>query len=884
MQFVLAFTLLLAGLIVPPCASAQHATHEGQTSLQASATRINGGLSIDGRLDEAVWQEAAVTVSELWQREPTEGAPSTQKTRVWVLYDDQALYVGARMLDSAPDSIVARLGRRDSEVETDYFAFFIDPYLDRRTGFYFAVTAAGTLLDGVLLNDDWDDDTWDGVWQGRAAIDAEGWTAELRIPYSQLRFHRKDDYVWGINVKRFIARRNEHAFLAFTPRDGSGFVSRFVDMVGVSDISPRRQAEIIPYLTTRAEYTHPAKEDPFRDGSRYVPGMGADVRIGLTSNVTLNATVNPDFGQVEVDPAVVNLSDFETFYEEKRPFFVDGASIFRFGDGGSSSNWGFNWQHPNFFYTRRVGRVPQGRVPLADYVDRPNTTRILGAAKLTGRLGGSWNVGTIHAVTAKESARYVANGVHDRRMVEAPAYYGIVRAQKEIANGRHSVGLLATATSRSFDGSPLADEMNAGSYVVGLDGWTFLDEGRVWVVNGWAGFSHVHGTRERMLALQRSPLHYFQRPDAQPARLDTAATSLTGWAARMTFNKQKGKVLLNGAFGMISPRFNVNDAGFQARSDIINAHLGGGYRWTKPGRYFRNVLLLGAVFRNMDFEGNVTGSGLWSLLELRFLNYYGLELNAAYTPEAINNRLTRGGPVTIDPRGYELYASLSSDRRKSWVFSVSGSAYLSESASDFYYDAQLLWKPAATLDVSIGPGIELADERAQWVGNFPDPLATHTFGTRYVFANMNQVTTSANIRLNWTFTPSLSLQLFAQPLFSAGDFTQFKELARPRSFDFNVYGVGESSIDPVTLRADPDAAGPAAPFSIAEPSFNFRSLRGNAVLRWEYRPGSVVYFVWTQLRSQSDEDGRFRLRRSFDELWGAKPENVFMIKLTYWIG
>ena len=327
-------------------------------SLIVQAIRIDEKIKVDGILSESIWNNSH-EISRFTQREPIEGSLPTEKTEVRIAYDGNSLYVGARMFDSAPDSIIARLERRDAEVSTDYFAFFIDPFYDKRSGFYFAVTAAGTIWDGVLMNDDWDDDSWDGVWEVKTNIDDKGWTAEFRIPYSQLRFNNKDKYIWGVNFKRQILRKNESDYLTFTPKDGSGFVSRFVDLIGIENISPKRQIEFLPYFRTKAEYTFPKAGNPFNDGSRHLPGMGLDVKLGIGNNLTLDTTVNPDFGQVEVDPAVVNLSDIETYFMEKRPFFIEGSNTLRFGRGGSNSFYGLSWSGPRFFYSRRIGRSHQ---------------------------------------------------------------------------------------------------------------------------------------------------------------------------------------------------------------------------------------------------------------------------------------------------------------------------------------------------------------------------------------------------------------------------------------------------------------------------------------------------------------------------------------------
>ncbi len=457
--------------------------------------RLHESIVIDGRMLEAEWN-AAPAVTGFTQRDPVEGATSTQRTDVRVLYDDHAIYVGARLFDAAPDSIVARLGRRDSELDSDRFTVYLDPYHDRRTGYYFSVNAGGTLKDGILYNDDWEDTEWDGVWEGRAQVGDFGWSVEMRIPYSQLRFHEEDQSVWGINFRREIARRNERSYLAYQPRGESGFVSRFWDLVGLRDVHPRRQIEIIPYVTSRAGFDQTVRDNPLVGESEYRADAGVDMRVGLTSNLSLNATVNPDFGQVEVDPAVINLTDFETFFTEKRPFFIEGYSNFNsFGAGGTKSTWGFNWGTPILFYTRRIGRSPQGTLPDHSFADVPEGARILGAAKLTGKIGDSWNAGTVHALTAREHAEIDLDGNRSRFEVEPATYYGVYRAQKELGGGRHGLGILSTITNRFFSGDNLKSDLSGRSFVGALDG------------------SHVGPSR-----LDRGVAHDWQSgPDDRPA-------------------------------------------------------------------------------------------------------------------------------------------------------------------------------------------------------------------------------------------------------------------------------------------------------------------------------------------------------------------------------
>jgi len=439
------------------------------------ALRAEGSIALDGTLTERAWSGAA-PVTDFSQREPDEGAPATERTEVRVIYDNNALYVGARLYDRSPDSVRAQLARRDRIVSADRFVVFLDSYYDRRTGFYFGINAAGTLYDGTLYNDDWDSDTWDGVWEGKAVRDSLGWTAELRIPYSQLRFQRNQTHRWGVNFKREIARHNESDYLVRTPSNGSGFVSRFMDLVGIEAVTPPPRLEILPYATTRAEYMSHEAADPFNDGSRFGGGMGGDLKLGIGSNLTLDATVNPDFGQVEVDPAVVNLSDVETFFEERRPFFVEGANIFDFGFGGANDFWGFNWGGPSFLYSRRIGRAPQGELPDDyDYSKVPSGSNIIGAAKLSGKVG-NWSLGALNAITSREHASFSLGDRHWGQEVEPLTYYGVYRAQKEMAGGRHGLGFIGTLTARSFDEPQLRDELSSQSLGFGLDGWTSLDK------------------------------------------------------------------------------------------------------------------------------------------------------------------------------------------------------------------------------------------------------------------------------------------------------------------------------------------------------------------------------------------------------------------------
>jgi hypothetical protein len=845
------------------------------------AKRLNSPIHIDGKLIEPVWQQTK-GFDGFIQSEPIEDALPSERTVVKIAYDDNALYVGARMFDSSPDSIIARLSRRDNLEESDFFAIGLDPYHDKRSGYFFVVNAAGVLLDGVLFNDTYDDDSWNGVWEGEAAIDGLGWSAEMRIPFSQLKFNKSDINVWGINYRRTIARKNESDYLVFIPKTENAFVSLFAELHGMNDLVPPSQLEILPYVTVRAEYIQTEDGDPFNDGSNYVPGAGLDFKTGVGTGLTLNGTINPDFGQVEIDPAVINLSDVEVFFPERRPFFIEGSSIFDFGTGGAQNYWGFNWGNPDFFYSRRIGRDPQGSVPDADYTDYPTGTHILGAAKLTGKLGNSWNFGTIQSITKREYASWYTDGNKSRAEVEPLAYYGVIRAQKEFNGGNQGLGVVSTLALRDFNEPQLEDEFNRSSFSVGLDGWTFLDSSRTWVLAGWTGLSNVTADIQQIINIQENSLHYFQKPDADHVSVDSSAESLTGISGRVVLNKEKGNFFINSAFGFISPAFDVNDLGFLFRADVINAHLGAGYDWTTPTNIYRELTLGAALFRSYDFGGEITWQGLFHFGDLEFLNYYEADWDLAIHPESMNNTRTRGGPYTLNPASFSAGLFLHTDSRKDWILRVYGNTFQNGFSKFHSIGFGIEYRPAPNISFSIGPEYDWNLDYSQYIDTYDDSLATETYGKRYVFGELEQKTYSGSIRLNWTFSPTLSLQLFVQPLISSGEYVKYKELKAPRTYDWLNYGEEGSTFDEENNIADPDADGPATEIDIGNNDFNIVSLRGNAVLRWEYLPGSVIFFVWTQSRADEQDNGNIKFGDSVNKLVTLQPDNIFMVKFTYW--
>ncbi len=847
------------------------------------AVRAEEAVIIDGMLQEKVWQTEPA--DGFTQNDPNDGAPATEKTHVWVAYDDKVLYVAAYCYDSQPKQIISRLGRRDSQTDSDWFFFAVDPYYDKRTGYLFGVNPAGSVLDEVLSNDVNEDTSWDGVWEWKAVVNGDGWIVEMKIPFNQIRFPKKDAYIWGVNFMRVIKRKNEKAAFSWVPKNESAFVSKFARLEGIRGISPGRHIEFLPYSVGQAQFRPSQQGNPFELGHKYFGNVGFDLKIGLKSNLTLDASVNPDFGQVEVDPAVVNLSAYETFYEEKRPFFIEGASNFNnFGRGGVYLNANINWPNPTFFYSRRIGRSPQGYVTQDGFVNFPDRSTILGAAKITGKLGG-WNVGFVNALTAREYAEVDTFGSRLKEEVEPFTYYGVLRAQKDINQGQQGFGVMATGVARDLQTDSLNGILNKNAFSLAVDGWSFLDKKRNYVVGGWIGGTRIEGSVQDILRLQYSSMHYFQRPDAMHVDVDPAATSLNGWSGRLSFAKQNGNLLFLLQAGALSPGFNPNDSGFQyGGSDLVNLSFLPAYQWIKPGKIFQQALVFAGVARNYDFGGNRIYEGWLGSFQCVFRNFWNFNTMFAYNPPTLSNNMTRGGPLALRPWGWQLDLQLGTDSRKSVVIEGNSTVYTQpENGREWSAQVTLRWKPRSNLSLSLGPQIMQESTNNQWVTRIKDDLMTETYGTRYIFGHIEQKIISLEFRLNWTFTPKLSLQAYLQPFIGVGTYGRFRELARPKAFDFNIYGEGASTVnfEDGVYAVDPDGDGPAAAFSFGNPDFNVKSLRGTVVLRWEYFPGSLLYFVWTQNRADYAHPGDFQLRRDLGDLLTAPGDNIFLLKVSY---
>ncbi|HUH14173.1 MAG TPA: DUF5916 domain-containing protein [Longimicrobiales bacterium] len=857
----------------------------------AQAAPAPEGITLDGHLDEEAWGTAE-PITDFTQNDPEEGRPVSQPTEVRILYDADALYVGARLLDSEP--IASRLGRRDAWLrDSDWFSIALDSYDDNLTAYRFMVNPAGVRSDEVLSASSFrGDDSWDPVWEVETAVSDSGWTVEMRIPFSQLRFSAEATQVWGIQLERTIARRQEEAVFAFTPKAERGGIAAYGRLVGLRDLHRGRGLELMPYAVGRAELVpvdRPADapfEDPYRDGADFFGSMGLDLKYRLASNLTLDATVNPDFGQVEVDPAVVNLSAFETRFDERRPFFVEGSDIFRFGGGGGFGGGGFG-AGTNLLYSRRIGGSPRWSEPAeALYTETPDAATILGAAKLTGRTAGGWTVGLLEAVTGEERGRFItAEGARGEEVVAPLSNYLAARAQKNLRQGRTVVGGIATAVNRDVAETPLAARMRASAYTGGLD---FRHEWaeRAWALSGYVAGSRIAGDADAIARAQTSSARYFHRPDATHVTFDSTASSLAGYTANLELSKQAGLHWRGSAeLSATSPGFEVNDLGFQRDADRLEAELSVRYVESRPGPVLRDWSVSVGPDATWNFGGDYLGTGVSTHLRGELLSYWRGELRFSRDFPGLDDRLTRGGPLARELARNRLSAQVNSDSRKPWTLRADVTTDWDAAGGDeLELQLDLELRPSAAVSISIGPEWSRERSTAQYLGSIDDTLATATFGARYLFAALDQTTLSFDTRLNVTFRPGLTLQVFAQPFLASGAFDGVKELRAPETFSFLRYGedIGTVVRDGDDLVVDPDGPGPAEPFRLADEDFARRSLRGNAVLRWEWRPGSTLYLVWQQTRASSEHFESLALGRDARALFRAPADNLFVVKVSYW--
>jgi hypothetical protein len=883
-----------------PAAESHSAAAHAIPSPRVVAGRRTSEITLDGRLNDPAWSTVEPATG-FRQAQPKTGEPSTQRTEIRLLFDEEAIYVGARMFDDqGAAGVRSQLVRRDQDVSnSDLIEVIFDTYHNHIGRTIFSVTPAGSKQDAGQATE-FADPSWDPVWEVKTEIDSLGWSAEFRIPFSQLRFPRDSVQAWGMQVWRTQSRLNEVSMWSYWGPDESGGPSRFGHIDGITPgRGATRRLEILPYVVGRYQRLQPSPDpaDPFYKQRDADTRFGADMKYLLTSNVTLDATINPDFGQVEVDPAVVNLSAFETFFPERRPFFVEGSGTFGFG--GFSCFFCSNVSSLSLFYTRRIGRAPQGGLPQgSSYSDRPDASTILGAAKITGRTRNGFTIGVLDAVTARENATVMVGPNEVHQEVEPLTNYFVGRLKKDFNRGNLVFGGMVTSVIRDTDEPLLKSRLNSHSEAVGFD-WNARWKNRSWSWVGNMAFTNNSGDPAAIERLQVSSARYFQRPDRQAGsngflsdRYDPAATRLRGLGGYSRLAKDAGKWLFESAVNWRTPGFEANDLAFNTRADYfwMNGNLA--LSLSRPTSWYRNYFLTLGTQREYNFDGDRTDTQFHTGIFGQLLNYWQLNLFAIRRTDTYDDRATRGGPVVGRPGNmyYSLFAA--TDSRKRVNFNVQANmSRTDEGYKSYGVFTGVNLRAASNISLSFQPSYNFSRGARQYVNTYTDPTATAFYGKRYLFADLRQKTLGLDTRMNMTFTPTLTFELFAQPFISSVHFTRFKEFVAPRGQALRVFGedVGtvtetrNSSGEIQSYAIDPDGSGPAAVINQANPDFNTRSLRGNAVLRWEYRPGSTLFLVWTRTSSDfAQRVGDFGFSRDVDALLNADSDNIFLVKVNFW--
>jgi hypothetical protein len=628
--------------------------------------------------------------------------------------------------------------------------------------------------------------------------------------------------------------------------------------------------------------------------------VGLDLKYLLTPNLTLDATFNPDFGQVEVDPAVVNLSALETFYEEKRPFFIEGSGVFGFGR--FNCYFCSNVSGLSAFYSRRIGRAPTGAdlaYSAGRYADVPDAATILGAGKITGRTSAGYTLGILDAVTGQANARVALDdGSRSTQEVEPLTNYFVGRLKKDLLDGNLVIGGIGTSVIRRIDDT-FAPRLTRHAELLGTD-FVYSWNNKTYSLMGQFAISNIAADARVITARQRSSARYYQRPDrtANPGflfdnRLDTTATTMTGAGAYMRLAKDAGSWLWETMVNARTPGFETNDLSFLTSADYVYYNANVLRHWTTPTRWYRDFMVIGGAQDQHNLDGDMTSRQAHLYVGTTTPQFWSANAFYLYRPRVMDDRLLRGGPVVERPAQGFLQANIQSDSRHALQFDYSpdyawndGGGWGTDHAFNVRYRA------ASNLLVSFGPSWSSSKSLLQYVTNVSDPTATAFYGTRYVLASLRQRSLGLDTRVNVTFTPTMTLELYAQPYIASGQYSAFKQYDAPRTSARSTYGIDRGTITPVrdassglvaSYTIDPDAAGPARPFSVANPDFNFRSLRGNAVFRWEYRPGSVLYFAWTHNRSDTAPEGDFDFNRDRSALLAARPDNIFLLKASWWL-
>ncbi|MCB0584842.1 MAG: carbohydrate binding family 9 domain-containing protein, partial [Phaeodactylibacter sp.] len=839
---------------------------------------------IDGRFDDPVWS----TVDwggDFTQRSPYEGKDPTQETKFKILYDARYLYFAFRCFDTDPDSIVKRMSRRDG-FEGDWVEVNIDSYNDKRTAFSFTTSVSGVKGDEFVSNNggNWDA-SWNPIWNTKTNIDSLGWTAEVRIPLSQIRYGNKEEHTWGLQFTRRDFREESRSVWQFIPQNSGNWVSSFGELRGLKGIKPQKQIEIQPYIVTQEETFEKVEGNPFATGSDFKLNAGLDGKVGLTSDLTLDFTINPDFGQVEADPSVLTLDGFRIFFSERRPFFIENRNLFDYNYASAEAGGPFT--SDNLFYSRRIGGAPHGSPDLLDeeYADIPDNTAILGAAKFSGKTEKGLGIGILESVTGRETALIDLNGERRKEVVEPLTNYFVGRVTQDFKEGETVVGGMFTATTRNLEGHTL-DFLRRNAFTGGIDIQHWWKD-RTWFLAANTVFSRVEGSTEAIMNTQTAFEHLFQRPGADHVGVDSTATSLTGTGGTVKVGRLNKKWMLETGVTWRSPELELNDVGFMTNTDEVNYFLWSGYRWTDPFFIFRRLQLNYNHWSRWDFGGNNLYQAVNSNVHSTFKNFWGVGGGITYENKDISNNALFGGPALRKSRGIAPWIYFYSDQRKAVQFQANAFfawGFEKDHPQTVRISDYSIWigiQPTNALNLSISPAYNQNERKIQYVTSLD-----YQDNTRYIAGTVDQRTFSTTLRLNYSITPDLTLQYYGQPFISRGRYQDYKyitkSMARDFSDRFHQYAdaeIGYLSEDE-EFAVDEDQDG-VTDYTFSNPDFSFIQFRSNLVARWEYIPGSEIFLVWSQGVTNFGDPGEKLIPDFTGNLFSEKGRNIFLLKLTY---
>jgi len=833
---VLPVVLLLA------CAAPVPA-RDGVATRRYDTRRIDGEVPhVDGRVDDPAWNLVEWS-GDFVQRQPTDGVPPTRQTRFKVLYDDDAFYFAFQAFDD-PARVTSRLARRDW-FPGDWVEVNIDSRGDNRTAYSFTLSLSGTRGDEYISDDgqNWDAN-WDPVWDGATAIDAEGWTAEARIPLSQLRFDAGSERTWGLQVQRNLFREGERSTWQEIPRDTRGWVSRFGDLCGIADLAPAGRGELLPYVVAQHERYGAESGNPFRDGADNRLSAGLDAKFGLGHDFSLDLTVNPDFGQVEADPSVVNLTAFETFFQEKRPFFIEGADVFSLPLAPAIT--GGHFTSDRLFYSRRIGKSPSYGPDLGpgEFADVPDQTSILAAAKISGKTPGGLAAGFLESVTARERADIDGPGGERQETVEPTTNYLVGRVTQDLRGGDTTVGGMLTSVVRDI-ADPHLEFLERQAWAGGVDVLHYFRD-RDFRLEARVLGSHLRGAEASILAVQTASARYFQRPDNDHATLDSTRTALDGHAGSVmltrTGNNTNVMWQLGGAWR--SPGFEINDLGYLRRADEINQFGWVSYVQRNPSGLFNNWQLNANEWLDWDFGGTLLRKAANVNTNGQLRGQQSFHASATRVFAGISNTELRGGPSSRWPGSWEFEGSFGSDERRAVQADAGGWITLRDEDSQETWEvwADLTYQPTNSLRLTFSPWYDRNRDDLQYVAT-----TGAAGGDRYLFGRLDQRTVGVTFRCDLCLTPDLTVQYYGSPFLSTGAYDEFKRVTDPRADRhadrFHEFTPQEITRDGDDYAVDEDADG-TTDYSLSNPDFDIREFHSNLVVRWEYAPGSTAYLVW----------------------------------------